>query len=154
MSEYAATVRWQRGEQTFVDDSYSRGHEWIFDGGAVISASSSPEIVPIPKSVAENVDPEEAFVASISSCHMLFFLALAAKRQFKVDSYEDNASGTMEKTPAGKMAMTRVVLRPNAAYSGDKLPTLEEIESLHHRAHDLCFIANSVTTRIDTEIVN
>lgn len=154
MSEYAAIVRWERGEQSFIDDSYSRGHEWIFDGGAVVSASSSPEIVPVPKSVAEGVDPEEAFVASISSCHMLFFLALAAKRKFTVDAYEDNASGILEKTPAGDMAMTRVVLRPNAAYSGDRLPSAAEVETLHNRAHDLCFIANSVTTRIDTEIVN
>lgn len=152
MSEYSATVEWQRNDRPFLDDDYSRGHVWIFDGGLTVPASASPEIVPLPMSVAENVDPEEAFVASISSCHMLFFLSLAAKRGILVESYVDAASGTMSKDSAGRMAMTRVVLRPKATYGGD-LPPVDKIAKLHHRAHELCFIANSVRTEIVTEVV-
>ena len=153
MSHYAATISWRRGDQSFVDDSYSRGHEWTFDGGLTIPASASPDIVPLPMSVAENVDPEEAFVASISSCHMLFFLSLAARRGIVVDEYMDSASGVMGKRTDGKTAMTRVVLRPNATYSGDVLPDRDQLAKLHHRAHELCFIANSVLTEIVVEVV-
>jgi len=147
---------WQRGNQSFVDDvddSYSRGHEWLFDGGLSVPASSSPDIVPLPMSVAENVDPEEAFVASISSCHMLFFLSLAARRGIVVDRYEDKATGVMKKRDDGKTAITKVVLRPDAQYSGENIPDLQTVEKLHHRAHELCFIANSVSAEIVTEIV-
>jgi len=153
MSQYEARILWQRGDQSFVDDSYSRGHEWLFDGGLSVPASSSPDIVPLPMSVAENVDPEEAFVASISSCHLLFFLSLAARRGIVVDQYEDKATGIMNKRADGKTAITRVVLRPNAQYSGDNIPDLKMVEKLHHRAHDLCFIANSVNAEIAMEIV-
>lgn len=153
MSEYVATVRWQRGEQEFIDDKYSRGHQWEFDGGATVPASASPGIVPLPLSVAENVDPEEAFVASLSSCHMLFFLSLAVKRGFIVDNYVDAAVGYLGKSKDGKTKMTRVVLRPDTAWSGEKMPSAQQIEKLHHRAHDLCFIANSVTSEIVIEIV-
>jgi organic hydroperoxide reductase OsmC/OhrA len=153
MSQYEATIFWQREDQSFTDNSYSRAHEWIFDGGMTVPASASPDIVPLPMSVAENVDPEEAFVASISSCHMLFFLALAAKRGITVDQYTDKAFGIMEKRADGKMAMTRVVLRPNATYSGDVPPDLSQLEALHHRAHEMCFIANSVLTEIAVEVV-
>ena len=151
MSEYTATVSWQRDGRTFVDDDYSRGHHWEFDGGLVIPASASPDIVPLPKSVAENVDPEEAFVAALSSCHMLFFLAIAAKRGFRIDSYKDHAIGSMTKNDHGKLAMTRVVLRPEIAFSGDKQPTREQIEKIHRQSHDQCFIANSVTTEVIIE---
>ncbi len=153
MSEYVATIRWQRGEQKFVDDRYSRGHQWEFDGGATVPASASPSIVPLPMSVAENVDPEEAFVASVSSCHMLFFLSLAAKRGFVIDEYLDEAVGHLGKSDDGKMVMTRVVLRPDTSWSGKKVPSQRQIEKMHHRAHDLCFIANSVTSEVVLEIV-
>lgn len=153
MSTYVATVCWERGHQNFTDNKYSRGHTWLFDGGLTVPASSSPDVVPLPFSVAENVDPEEAFVASISSCHMLFFLSLAAADNVIVDHYEDHASGLMEKRPDGKTAMTRVVLRPDARYSGDQIPDSKQIERLHHRAHEMCFIANSVTAEIITEVV-
>ena len=153
MGEYTATVAWQSRDGGFLDNSYSRAHEWRFDGGLTVPASASPEIVPLPMSVAENVDPEEAFVASLSSCHMLFFLALAAKRGIVVESYVDAATGYMEKDADGRMAMTRVLLRPNATYADDSAPDMEQLERLHHRAHELCFIANSVRTEVVTEIV-
>lgn len=153
MSEYQATIRWQRDGQPFVDDEYSRGHHWEFDGGLTVPASASPDIVPLPRSVAENVDPEEAFVASLSSCHMLFFLSLAARRGIVVDDYVDAAVGYLAKRDDGKLAMTRVVLHPHASYAGSGQPKPEIINKLHHRAHDLCFIANSVTTDIDVEVV-
>lgn len=154
MSEYRATVSWQRGDQPFSDNTYSRGHEWTFDGGLTVPASASPDVVPLPMSVAENVDPEEAFVASLSSCHMLFFLSIAAKRGFIVDEYRDNASGVLEKRDDGKTAMTRVVLRPEARYSGDKLPGKAELQKMHDRSHELCFIANSVLTDVQVDIVS
>jgi organic hydroperoxide reductase OsmC/OhrA len=154
MSSYTAIIDWQRGEQAFVDDAYSRGHTWKFDGGTTVPASASPDIVALPMSVAENVDPEEAFVASISSCHMLFFLSIAAKRQFVVDQYTDEASGVLDKNADGTMAMTRVVLRPRALYSGSNLPSTDQVAKMHHRAHELCFIANSVNTIIETEIIS
>jgi organic hydroperoxide reductase OsmC/OhrA len=151
LGEYSAAIRWERGDREFADDQYSRGHEWIFDGGTTVPASASPHIVPLPLSVAENVDPEEAFVASLSSCHMLFFLSLAVKRGVIVDSYADNAVGYMAKDADGKTAMTRVVLRPEATYA--EPPDTALIEKLHHRAHDLCFIANSVKTEVKTDII-
>lgn len=153
MSKYVATVSWERGHEPFTDNAYSRGHSWSFDGGLSIPASSSPDIVPLPFSIAENVDPEEAFVASISSCHMLFFLSLAAARGIVVDQYTDNATGLMEKRPDGRTAMTTVILRPSARYSGENLPDRRQLEKLHHRAHEMCFIANSVTAEIVTEVV-
>ncbi len=154
MSEYVATIRWQRGDQDFTDDRYSRRHEWEFDGGLTVPASASPDIVPLPMSVAENIDPEEAFVASLSSCHMLFFLSIAAASGFVIDEYTDAAIGRMEKDAEGKTAMTQVVLRPNAVYSGDRIPDRAKVEKMHHRAHELCFIANSVKTEVTTEVVS
>lgn len=154
MSEYSAMIRWQRGEDEFTDDKYSRGHEWLFDGGLTVPASASPEIVPLPMSVAENVDPEEAFVASLSSCHMLFFLAIAATSRFVIDEYTDAATGRMEKNAEGMTAMTKVVLRPCAIWSGERIPDRQQIEQMHHRAHKRCFIANSVKTEVVTEIVS
>jgi organic hydroperoxide reductase OsmC/OhrA len=154
MSEYVATIRWQRGDQNFTDQKYSRGHEWTFDGGITVPASASPDIVPLPMSVAENVDPEEAFVASLSSCHMLFFLDIAAKFGFVVDEYTDEAIGHLGKNAEGKTAIIKVVLRPSATYSGKKIPDREKIGKMHHRAHELCFIANSIKTEVTTEIVS
>ncbi|MCW8946902.1 MAG: OsmC family protein [Sedimenticola sp.] len=151
MSTYTARITWQRGDELFVDNKYSRGHLWTFDGGVTVPASSSPHVVPVPLSVEANVDPEEAFVASLSSCHMLFFLALAAQQRFVVDSYVDDAVGVMGLNDLGKTAMLSVKLRPVISFNGEKQPTSEELESLHHKSHDFCFIANSVKTDVVVE---
>ncbi len=151
MSTYTARITWQRGDELFVDNKYSRGHLWTFDGGVTVPASSSPHVVPVPLSVEADVDPEEAFVASLSSCHMLFFLALAAQQRFVVDSYVDDAVGVMGLNDLGKTAMLSVKLRPVISFNGEKQPTSEELESLHHKSHDLCFIANSVKTDVVVE---
>ena len=149
MSTYTATIRWSRnGAEGFVQGQYSRAHEWVFDGGPTVPASPSPHIVPAPWNDPAGVDPEEAFVASLSSCHMLFFLDFARRAGFVVDSYVDEAEGMLDKRADGKMAMTRVTLRPRVEFSGANLPTAEELAELHHRAHDACFIANSVTTEV------
>ncbi|MFP3456993.1 OsmC family protein [Psychrobacter sp. SIMBA_152] len=154
MSEYFAKINWVRDSQeSYIDNKYSRGHEWRFDGGVVVQASSSPHVVPLPYSVEANVDPEEAFVASLSSCHMLFFLSIAAKRKYVVDAYTDNAVGTMETGGDGKVSMTKVILKPQVTFSGDKQPTMAQLEKMHDQAHELCFIANSVKTDVVTEIV-
>jgi organic hydroperoxide reductase OsmC/OhrA len=152
MSKYKATIHWKSNGLDFLNDKYSRAHNWVFDGGHVVPASASPHIVPLPNSVAENVDPEEAFVASLSSCHMLFFLSLAMNRGILVEEYIDEAEGIMEKNDKGRVAITRVTLRPRARYGGE-MPDPAQIEKLHHRAHDLCFIANSVRSEIITEVV-
>ena len=152
MAIYTSTVSWNRSEsENFTDNKYSRRHKWEFDGGAVVPASSSPHIVPLPYSDDAGVDPEEAFVASLSSCHMLFFLSFAAQRGFCVDSYVDEASGLMEKNESGQMAMTRVTLKPKIGFSGEKRPTAEEVDALHHKSHKACFIANSVKTEVVVE---
>ena len=154
MSEYSAEVLWERAAgEDFLSNRYSRRHQMRFDGGAVVAGSSSPHSVPLPMSDASAVDPEEAFVASLSSCHMLWFLAIAAKRRFCVDRYFDAAVGVMEKNAQGKVAVTRVTLRPEVIFSGDKLPTRADIEHLHHTAHDECYIANSVKTEMVCEPV-
>ena len=153
MSEYTAEVLWQRGEQDFLANRYSRRHVIRFDGGAELAGSSSPHVVPLPFSDPAAVDPEEAFVASLSSCHMLWFLSLAAKARWQVDTYADNASGLLSRNTQGRMAMTQVTLRPRVVFSGERRPGPEEIERLHHRAHDECFIANSVTTEVRCEPV-
>ena len=147
MSEHRATVAWHRGDQDFGPDKYSRVHSWSFDGGATVTASSAPEFLGDPSAV----DPEEAFVASLSSCHMLFFLLLAAKRQLVIDHYEDDAVGTMARDAEGKTAITEVVLRPKITFAPGVEPSAEQLEKLHHRAHDLCFIANSVRTEVRVE---
>ena len=148
MSTYTAEIRWSRGEQKFTDNRYSRAHTWKFDGGTEVPASSSPAVVPLPMSVAAAVDPEEAFVASLSSCHMLWFLSIAAKRGYTADSYADDASGVMERNAAGKLAMTMIKLRPLVQFSGAKLPDQAQLAALHHAAHEECFIANSVRSEV------
>ena len=151
MSSYIATVRWSRREaEGFAQGRYSRAHEWAFDGGAVVPASASPHIVPAPWSDAGGVDPEEAFVASLSSCHMLFFLDFARRGGWTVDAYVDEAEGVLGKGADGKMAMTRVTLRPRVEWDGEA-PDAAALDDLHHRAHDACFIANSVTTEVVVE---
>ena len=153
MSEYVVTIRWARGGERFVDSKYRRAHTWTFDGGIEVPASASPTVVPLPYSESRAVDPEEAFVASLSSCHMLWFLSIAARRKFCIDSYVDDARGIMGKNAAGKIAMTHVTLRPKVAFVGERLPTADEIAAMHHEAHAECFIANSVTTEVRCEPV-
>jgi organic hydroperoxide reductase OsmC/OhrA len=149
MSQYQAHIRWQRqpGER-FVDSRYSRAHSWEFDGGVIVPASSAVSSVPLPYSKAENVDPEEAFVAAISSCHMLTFLYLAAKERLVVDSYDDLAVGTMTRNEKGQMAVTSVRLAPKIAFSGATAPTDASVHRLHEASHEECYIANSVLTAI------
>lgn len=152
MSTYTAEVAWQKQEsETFADNRYSRKHEWRFDGGVRVPASSSPHVVRVPFSDPTAVDPEEAFVAALSSCHMLWFLSLAAQKQFVVTGYRDVAEGTMAKNAQGKAAMTRVVLRPHVTFGGECAPTRDDVDALHHAAHDACYLANSVRTDIDIE---
>jgi len=151
MSTYTAQVSWERNGQVFTDNRYSRKHLWRFDGGIEIVASASPHVVPLPFSTGEAVDPEEAFVVSLSSCHMLWFLSLSAKEGFRIDSYEDKAAGWLEKNANGKLAITKVVLRPAVKFSGTNIPSRSEIEELHHKAHQECFIASSVRTDVRCE---
>jgi organic hydroperoxide reductase OsmC/OhrA len=153
MAEYRARIDWSRNQAVFTDNRYSRGHRWLFDGGIDVPASSSPHVVPLPLSVAEAVDPEEAFVASLSSCHMLSFLYVAAKRGYVVDSYQDEAVGVLAKNDLGKLAMTVVTLRPDTRFSGERLPTRDDLTAMHHEAHEQCFIASSVKTEVRCELV-
>ena len=153
MATYTAEILWLRNDGDFLGKRYSREHLLRFDGGLEVPGSSSPHVVPLPMSSASALDPEEAFVASLSSCHMLWFLSMAAKHKFCVDRYFDAASGVMEKNAAGKMAMTVVTLRPDVTFSGKDLPTRAELNQLHHEAHESCFIANSVKTEVRCEPV-
>lgn len=148
MGEYKAVIKWKRTSPDFLRGKYSREHTWTFDGGAAVPASASPHVVPTPWSNPACVDPEEAFIASISSCHMLTFLYLAAKEGFQIDSYEDEAVGSMSKNEKGVPWVSSIVLNPKIVYSGDKIPTATEQDRLHHLAHEQCFIANSVKTEI------
>ena len=133
---YTAEVVWQRGEgEDFLANRYSRRHLLRFDGGAEWAGSSSPHIVPQPLSDASAVDPEEAFVASLAACHMLWFLSIAAKNRYDALSYTDTALGFMARNAEGKLAMTRVTLRPDARFGGARLPDKAEIDRLHHEAH-------------------
>jgi organic hydroperoxide reductase OsmC/OhrA len=153
MSEFSATIHWQRGDQPFIDKRYSRRHEWRFDGGAVVPGSSSPHAVRVPYSDPAAVDPEEAFVASLSSCHMLWFLDIASRAGWVVDDYRDHALGVMAPNAEGKLAMTLVTLRPAVTFGGDKQPDAAQFDALHHRAHGECFIANSVKSEVRVEPV-
>ncbi len=153
MSDHLATIIWRRHDADFLDDRYSRAHRWLFDGGAEVAASSSPHVVPLPMSDAAAVDPEEAFVASLSSCHMLWFLSMARKRGYVVEHYRDDAVGVMGKNASGKLAMTIVTLRPAVDFLGDKPPGLKQFAALHEAAHAQCFIANSVLTEVRCEPV-
>lgn len=154
MSEHRASISWRRAAgENFSQSEYSRGHEWSFDGGAVVPASASPQVVPLPYSVEASVDPEEAFVAALSSCHMLFFLMIAAKRRWVVDEYSDHAIGIMEPDADGREAITRVTLRPRIEFAQGRQPSREQLEKMHHQAHMRCFIANSVKTEVTTEIL-
>lgn len=149
--QFEARLEWQRNGQNFLDQKYSRAHEWIFDGGLRVPASSSPLSVPLPMSNADNVDPEEALIAAAASCHMLFFLSIAAKRGHTVESYSDYAVGLLEKDARGRMSMTNITLRPAIVFGGTAWPSEEEIAAIHQEAHEKCYVANSLKTQITIE---
>lgn len=153
MSKHIATIAWQRDGAAFAGARYSRSHRWSFDGGAHIAASASPDLVAAPWSDPRGVDPEEAFVAAISSCHLLWFLGLASERGFVVESYQDHAEGVLAKDANGQLAITVVTLRPQAVFTGERQPSAAELESLHHAAHERCFLANSVKSEVRCEPV-
>jgi len=146
--QYRATVKWVRDGSAFTDQRYSRGHTWRFDGGIEVPASSSPLSVRLPYSVAAAVDPEEAFVAALSSCHMLTFLYVAAKQGFVVDEYADEAVGEMSKNERGRLWVSKVTLAPAITFSGAKRPSPGQLDELHHLAHEECYIANSVKAEV------
>jgi len=145
---YTATVDWQRGTQGFADNKYSRAHTWSFDGGVTVAGSSAPNVLPPPMSRPDAVDPEEALVASASACHMLFFLAFAARKGFTIDRYTDNATGEMAKNDRGKLFVSKITLSPMVLWSGANRPSPADIDALHHRAHEECYIANSIRAEI------
>lgn len=149
MSEHRAAIAWTRRTPEFTIETYNRDHDWSFDGGVTVRASAAPAY----KGDADCVDPEEALVAAVASCHMLTFLAVASKRRFTVDVYHDDAAGLLEKNADGRLAITRVTLRPRITFSGDREPTPEEITQLHDQAHRACFIANSVKAEVVIEPV-
>jgi organic hydroperoxide reductase OsmC/OhrA len=151
MSNYVATVVWTRAaDAPFKDNKYSRAHEWRFDGGAVVKGSSAPSSVRVPLSDPSAVDPEEALVAAVASCHMLFFLSYVAAAGFVVDRYEDDAIGEMGKNANGKTAIVKITLRPKIAWAGAP-PGAQQIDQLHHRSHEECYIANSITAQVTVE---
>lgn len=146
MSEHKATIDWKLTSPDFLKGRYSREHTWTFDGGMTVAASPSPSVVPVPWSNPANIDPEEAFVASISSCHMLTWLFLASRAGFQVESYRDEAVGFMTKNEKGVEWVSAVTLNPVIVFAGDKRPDAAEDARLHHLAHEQCFIANSIKT--------
>jgi organic hydroperoxide reductase OsmC/OhrA len=149
MAHHSARLAWQRAAgEAFTDHRYSRRHTLHFDGGVVLPASSSPSVVPLPMSDATAVDPEEMFVAALASCHMLWFLSIAAGRGWRVDRYDDEATGTLARDAAGGLAMTEVTLHPQVMFGGDRRPGVDEQQAMHHEAHSRCFIANSVKTAV------
>jgi organic hydroperoxide reductase OsmC/OhrA len=151
MSEHKASISWKRTSADFLLGKYSREHTWAFDGGLTVPASPAPSVVPAPWSNAAHIDPEEAFVASLSSCHMLTYLHLASRQGFQVDSYFDDAVGVMTKNEKGVPWISSVTLHPRITYSGGKLPAAADEERLHHAAHEQCFIANSVKTNVTVQ---
>jgi organic hydroperoxide reductase OsmC/OhrA len=151
MADHKATIHWTNNGPDFLKGRFSREHSWTFDGGLTVVASSSPSVVPVPMSNPAGVDPEEAFVASLSSCHMLTFVWLAGKAGFLVESYRDEATGVMAKNERGGFWVSKVTLRPQIVWGGDRRPTAEDLDRLHHRAHEECFIANSVKTAVTVE---
>ncbi|MGQ0659896.1 OsmC family protein [Sphingosinicella sp.] len=149
MPGHRATVEW-RSDGGFASGRYSRRHEWRFDGGATITGSSSPDVVPVPMSDPAGIDPEEALIASASSCHMLWFLSLAQAEGLDIASYSDNAEGAMGRLGLGKIGMTKITLRPAISFAG-RAPDAALLDRLHHEAHERCFIANSLKTEIVVE---
>ena len=151
--KHVATVEWARGDASFTDRRYPRAHRWRFDGGAVVPASSSPHVVPVPLSDPAAVDPEEAFVAALASCHMLCFLSLAAERGYVVERYVDAAEGAMARDAEGRLAITEVTLRPQVAFAGERRPDAAALRALHDAAHHACFLAASVKSTLRCEPV-
>jgi organic hydroperoxide reductase OsmC/OhrA len=151
MAKHTAAVEWMRGDQDFLDGRYSRVHRVLFDGGVSFEGSPAPSIVRPPMSSETAVDPEEMFVASLSSCHMLTFLHEAQKAGFRVDHYVDHAEGELAKNAEGRWTVTRVVLRPQVSFHGDHAAGEAELAELHHKAHEGCFIANAVKTDVRVE---
>jgi organic hydroperoxide reductase OsmC/OhrA len=151
LSHYSAVISWNRRGAPFVDKRYSRAHQWTFDGGVVLPASSSPQSVPVPYSDPGAVDPEEAFVAGLSSCHMLWFLAIAAKNGYCVESYRDEAVGVMGRNARGKLCVTDVHLHPHTVFTGTRVPSSESLREMHDEAHEECYLANSVTTLVTAD---
>ena len=150
MSEHIATVEWRRDGQSFADNGYRRAHDWRFDGGAVVRGSSAPSSVPAPMSDPTAVDPEEALVAAVSSCHMLFFLAYARKEGLVVDRYVDEASGLLARDERGRVSITTVTLKPRVDFFSEP-PAKAVLDQLHHRAHEACYIANSIRAAVTVE---
>jgi organic hydroperoxide reductase OsmC/OhrA len=150
VSHYSATIVWERGQAPFVDRRYSRAHVWKLDGGAVVPASSSPTVVPTPYSDPGGVDPEEAFVASLASCHMLWFLSISATRGVCVQAYRDTAEGLMGPDARGKPFIKSVTLRPHVVFATGHAPSSAMVSEMHEEAHSECFIANSVITQLTT----
>lgn len=148
MSPYSATIRWQRNKQNFTDNKYSRKHRWQFDGGLEVPASASPSEVAPPQSDPTAIDPEEAFVAAVSSCHMLWFLSIAAKQGYIIEEYQDHAEGFMTKNENGFKAITKIILYPKVIFGQHKALNQQKFDKLHKQAHNMCFIAHSVTTKI------
>ncbi|PAU93907.1 peroxiredoxin [Aliifodinibius salipaludis] len=151
MAKYITTVSWSRDGQSFTDNQYKRVHQWEFDSGQTIRASASPDIVPVPLSDPSAVDPEEAFVAALSSCHMLWFLSIAAEAGFVVEQYVDKATGILSKDEQDKQAITQVTLFPHVSYKYSDAPSVEEHHNIHELADEKCFIANSVKTKVEIE---
>jgi len=155
MSTYTATISWKTDSPDgFARNQYTRGHEWAFDGGVTVPASSSPHSVRLPWSVEAAVDPEEALVAATASCHMLTFLWLAAKAGFDVISYTDDAVGEMSRLEDGRQWVSKITLDPQIEWAGEKLPSSDELADLHHRAHEQCYIANSIKSEVIIKDVN
>ena len=148
MSAHFATIRWHNHGPDFLKRRYPREHTWSFDGGAVVVGSSSPQVVPLPWSNPAGVDPEEAFIASVSSCHMLWFLDVAITAGFFVEAYEDKAEGEMTKNERGVPWVSRITLHPAITWGGERQPSAAEVDQMHHRAHDECFIAASIKTEV------
>jgi organic hydroperoxide reductase OsmC/OhrA len=149
MAEHTATITWSRGSDNFLDKRYHRAHAWQFDGGAIVAASSSPHVVPLPYSDPAAVDPEEAFIAALSSCHMLWFMDFASRAGLRLNRYTDVAVGTLGKNAQGQLAITHVQLRPVTCFDAAHAPSAAQLADLHHHAHAACFLANSVHTQID-----
>jgi organic hydroperoxide reductase OsmC/OhrA len=151
MQQFEAQINWQRGSQAFTDNRYSRAHHWQLDGGLQVPCSSSPLSVPVPMSDPAAIDPEEALVAALSSCHMLFFLSIAARQGFVVDAYCDKAVGIMDRNADGKKAMTLITLRPAITFGGERQPSASDLDAIHHEAHEQCYIANSIKADVVIE---
>lgn len=144
MSQHLAKISWKRQTKDFAYDTYNRTHTWAFDDGTSLTASAAPEF----NGGSIGVDPEEALVSATASCHMLTFLAIASKKGYVVDTYSDQAIGSLEKIGSGQLAVTKILLSPKVTFSGEKIPSDDQLASLHESAHRNCFIANSIKAEV------